>query len=94
MKAFVRPAVETSHAKLQEAAHAPMPEALDWSTVLDWEAYPIRGFPTLVRHALRRHPALQPQAVAIAEQLAQKQPEGSDLPSRNELIQLLGLPRA
>ena len=91
MKAFVRPVAEISHAKLQEAAQAPMPDSVDWAAVLSWEGFPIRGFPTLVRHALRRHPALQPRALSIAQQIAAKEPVRGDLPSRNELIKLLGM---
>lgn len=87
--------MEKAHATLHQAAAAPLPDAeLDWASVLTWTAFPLRAFPCLVLHVLRRHPALQPPALADAAILANK-PEYAEvaaLDSRHELLRLLGMP--
>ena len=93
MQSYVRPAVEGSHPKLQEAAEAPLPEGLDWGRLLSWDAFPLRNLPNVVRHAMRRHPSLQPGALAVAQELAAKDPAlASDVECRKELMARLGLP--
>lgn len=89
MQLYVRPAVESSHPKLQEAAEAPLPEGLDWPALLLWDTFPLRDIPNLVRFALKRHPCLQPASLSVAEELSQKDPAASDLESRRELLALL-----
>ena len=85
-----RPPLETTHAKIRQAAAAPLPE-LEWAALLTWDAFPLRTFPDLVSHAVRRLPALQPAGLAAAA--CAKKPEeveAAALESRNELVRMVG----
>ena len=65
--------------------------AFDWSALLSWEAFPLRSFPHLVKHAVTRLPALRPEAMEYAS--SAKTPEEAEafhLESRKELLTLIG----
>ena len=88
------PPLAAAHAGAQGASHAAMPE-VDWSQLLRWEAFPLRRSAALVHRALRRLPALQPEAIAVAaEEVAAGHLDESvaQVGARKELALLLGVP--
>ena len=83
--------LQDAHKAALHAGGCAWPEELDWTALLTWEVYPLRAFPHLVKHALRRLPAIQPAGLAAAAAAKPEDAEAAALDSRNELVQLVGL---
>ena len=88
------PDVATTAPPAEEGAEpSVVAAALDWGPLLDWDAFPLRKFPELVRLAAARLPSLQPTALDDAASVAKPgmEAEAADLEVRKELTRLLGI---